>query len=248
LRSFYIRECSRLLDVDENNLLVELNKISRKKKFNKSDQPAPREESIKPVDSFQKKKMELSSIQLEMDVLMKLLQYGNQQIVIELINEKDEKDEVQTYIADYILLEINNDYFDFRDAGYKEILDEFRSIAIEETPALQHYFLNHYNENIRSLTTDILMSRYELSTGWKEKHRILTQMEDSSDVLLKDTIERTIFAFKLRNIELLIEEKQKLLDQAFKEKEDFHLILEEINKLNKAKSHFSKKLTRIILH
>lgn len=248
LRSFYIRECSRLLDVEESNLLLELNKISRKKQFNKPGQPPPHEEIKRPPEPVHKKENKLSSEKLEVDILMKLLLYGNQQIIIELIDEKDEKNEVQTYIADYILLEINNDYFDFRDVGYKELLDEFKSIEIENTPALQHYFLNHLNENIRSLTTDILMSPYELSTGWKEKHRILTQMEDSDNELLKNTIERTVFAFKLRNIELMIEEMQKTLDKAFKEKEDYQPLLQEINKLNKAKAHFSKKLTRIILH
>ena len=73
-------------------------------------------------------------------------------------------------------------------------------------------------------------------------------MEDSSQELLKDTVERTVFAFKLRNIELIIDEKQKALEEAFRKENDFDPILEEINRLNKAKAHFSSKLTRIILH
>ena len=185
---------------------------------------------------------------MEIDVLLKLLQYGSQQIVIELIDDKDEKQEVETYVTVYILLEVNNDYFDFRDEGYKQLLDEFRQIEIENTPALQHHFLNHPNDSIRSITTDLLISPYELSSGWKDKHRIFTTMEDSSQELLKDTVERTVFAFKLRNIELIIDEKQKTLEEAFRKENDFDPILEEINRLNKAKAHFSSKLTRIILH
>lgn len=248
LRSFYIRECARLLDVEENNLLIELNKIARKKQHSASGRIPPPDSYVSTPVSVPKKENKLSSEKLEVDILMKLLQYGNQQIVIELINEKDEKAEVLTHVAEYILFELGNDYFEFRDEGYKQLLAEFRSLEIENTPALQHHFLNHQNENIRSLTTDILISPYELSSGWEAKHRIFTQMEDGSQEILKDTIERTLFAYKLRNIELVIEEKQKSLDQAFRAKENYKPILKEIDKLNKAKSHFSSKLTRIILH
>lgn len=248
LRSFYIRECARLLDVEENNLVQELNKILRKKQYANKGQVPPPENYIRPTEPVKKKEKALSSRELEIDILMKLLQYGNQQIIIELINENDEKAEVLTHVAEYILLEINNDYVEFRDEGYRLLLNEFNNIEIENTPALQHHFLNHHNEKIRSLTTDILMSPYELSSGWEAKHKIFTQMEDASQAILKDTIERTIFAYKLRNIELIIDEKQKNLDKAFRAEENYKPILEEIDRLNKAKAHFSSKLTRIILH
>lgn len=248
LRSFYIRECARLLDVEENNLVQELNKILRKKQYASTGQTPPPDNYIRPQAPIKKKEKTLSSRELEIDILMKLLQYGNQQIIIELINENDEKAEVLTHVADYILFEVNSDYVDFRDDGYRLLLEEFRNIEIENTPALQHHFLNHPNETIRSLTTDILMSPYELSSGWEAKHRIFTQMEDASQEILKDTIERTVFAYKLRNIELIIDEKQKSLDKAFRAEENYKPILKEIDKLNKAKAHFSSKLTRIILH
>jgi len=248
LRSFYIRECARLLDVEENNLVQELNKILRKKQYANKGQVPPPVNEIRPQEPIKKKEKALSSRELEVDILMKLLQYGNQQITIELINENDEKAEVLTHVADYILLEINNDFVEFRDEGYRLLLDEFKEIEIENTPALQHHFLNHPNQKIRSLTTDILMSPYELSSGWEAKHKIFTQMEDASQAILKDTIERTVFAYKLRNIELIIDEKQKNLDKAFRAEENYKPILKEIDKLNKAKAHFSSKLTRIILH
>ena len=251
LRSFYIRECARLLDVEENNLLIELNKIARKKHLNTESPAYTPQEHPRISEPIRKKIDKLSSTHLEVDILMKLLQYGNQRILIDLLNEEDEKKEVESSVADYILLEIDNDLFDFRDEGYKQLLDEFRAIEIENTPALQHHFLNHSNNTIRSLTTDILISQYELSSGWKEKHHILTEMEDSSADKLKSTIERAVFAYKLRNIELIIEEKQNELKQVYEEdkkNENVSAIINEINKLNKAKSHFSNKLTRIILH
>jgi DNA primase len=251
LRSFYIRECSRLLDVEENNLLIELNKIARKKQRDLPGQEYSPEPYQKVPEPIRKKVNKLSSTNLEVDILMKLLLYGNQRILIDLLNEKDEKSEVESSVAEYILLEIDNDLFDFRHDGYKALLDEFRAIEIENTPALQHHFLNHSNETIRSLTTDILISQYELSSGWKEKHHILTDMEDSSADKLKSTVERALFAYKLRNIELLIEEKQNELKSVYeldKQDEKVQAIINEINNLNKAKSHFSNILTRIILH
>ena len=140
LRSFYIRECARLLDVEENNLVQELNKILRKKQYASTGQTPPLDNYIRPQAPIKKKEKTLSSRELEIDILMKLLQYGNQQIIIELINENDEKAEVLTHVADYILFEVNSDYVDFRDDGYRLLLEEFRNIEIENTPALQHHF------------------------------------------------------------------------------------------------------------
>lgn len=251
LRSFYIKECARLLDVEENNLLIELNKISRKKQYKDRGQTPPPEQSYIAPKQLPKKERKLSSDRLEVDILMKLLQYGNQIISIELLDEKDKKEEVESSVADYMLLEINNDLFDFRHEGYKELLDEFRSIEIGNTPALQHHFLNHTSDKIRSLTTDILISPYELSASWKDKHHILTETEDSSPEVLRNTIERTVFAYKLRNIELLIEEKQLELKKTYelhKMEDNSEPLIHELRKLDKAKAHFSHKLTRIILH
>lgn len=251
LRSYYLKECSRLLDIEENNLLIELNKLLRKKQYQKQGQTPPPEVAVKPITSISRKEQKLNSQELEIDIITKLLQYGNQVITIDLIDEENKKTEVESSIADYILLEINNDLFDFRIEGYKQILDEFRAIEIENTPALQHHFLNHGNEEIRKMTTDILISQYELSSGWKEKHRILTEMEDSSPEVLKNTIERSVFAYKLRNIELIILEKEVELKKIYeisKSDNSYYILLDEVKKLDLARMHFSKKLTRVFSH
>ncbi len=101
------------------------------------------------------------------------------------------------------------------------------------------------------MTTDILISQYELSSGWKEKHRILTEMEDSSPEVLKNTIERSVFAYKLRNIELIILEKEvelKNIYESSKSDNSYYILLDEVKKLDLARMHFSKKLTRVFSH
>jgi len=246
LRSFYIRQCARMLDVEENNLVNELNKILRKKRVKQTGQTMP--EPIPPPEAFPKQKEnEFNTDLIEEDVLTKLLQYGNQMIAIELIDDENKKNEVETSVADYVLLEIENDIFDFRNFKYKALYEQIKTIDLENTPALQGYFLNHQDDGVRKLTTDILISPYELSSGWLDKHHILTETEDRSPGALRNTIERTIFAFKLRNIELLILEKQKELEQKYRSKEEYDSVLNAIDNLNKAKMLFSEKLTRIIL-
>lgn len=246
LRSFYIRESAQMLNVEETNLINELNKILRKKRAKKIGQPLP--EPIPPPEAFPKQKqLEFNTNLIEADVLTKLLQYGNQVIEIELVDEENKKTEVESTVAEYILLEIENDIFDFINEGYKNLYDQFKTLDLENVPALQGYFLNHQNDEIRTLTTNILISPYELSAGWKDKHHILTETEDRSPQALRDTVERTILAFKLRNVELLILNKQHELDDRYKKKEEYESIIHEIEKLNKAKSLFSEKLTRIIL-
>jgi len=247
LRSFYIRECAQMLGVEETNLINELNKILRKKRAKEIGQPSL-PEPVPPPEAFPKQKqLEFNTYLIEADVLTKLLQYGNQVIEIELIDEENIKSDVETSVADYILLEIENDIFTFINEGYKNLYEQFKSLDLENTPALQGYFLNHQSDEIRKLTTDILISPYELSAGWKDKHHILTETEDRNPQALRDTVERTILAFKLRNVELLILKKQHELDDRYKNKEEYESIIKEIEKLNNAKSLFSEKLTRIIL-
>jgi DNA primase len=247
LRSFYIRESAQMLNVEETNLINELNKILRKKRARDIGQPLP--EQIPPPEAVPKQKqLEFNTNQIESDILTKLLQYGNQVIEIELIDEENKKSDVETTVVDYILLEIENDIFDFVNVDYKNLYQQFKSLDLENTPALQGYFLNHQNDDIRKLTTDILISPYELSSNWKDKHHILTEMEDSSPQSLRDSVERTIVAFKLRNVELLILQKQhELLVDENKSAENYEPILNEIKNLDKAKSLFSDKLTRVIL-
>jgi DNA primase len=246
LRSFYIRESAQMLNVEETNLINELNKILRKKRAREIGQPLP--EPIPPPEAVPKQRqVEFNTNLIEVDVLTKLLQYGNQIIEIELIDEENIKSDVETTVVDYILLEIENDIFDFVNVDYKNLYEQFKSLDLENTPALQGYFLNHQNDDIRKLTTDILISPYELSSNWKDRHHILTETEDRSPQALRESVERTIVAFKLRNVELLILEKQHELDERYKKEEAYETIINEIGKLNKAKSLFSEKLTRIIL-
>jgi len=246
LRSFYIRECARMLDVEESNLINELNKILRKRRAKEIGQPLP--QVIPPPEAFPKlKESEFNTNLLEADVLTKLLQYGNQIIEVELIDEENQKSKIESSVAEYILLEIESDIFDFNNIGFKNIYNHFKTLDLENTPALQGYFLNHQNDGVRKLTTDILISPYELSTNWKDRHHILTEMEDRSPLALYNTVERTIVAFKLRNVELLILKRQHELDDKYKNREEYESIIHEIEKLNKAKSSFSEKLTRIIL-
>ena len=176
-----------------------------------------------------------------------MLQYGNQVIEVELIDEENQKSKVESSVAEYILLEIEGDIFEFKNEGFKNIFNHLKTLDLENTPALQGYFLNHQNDDVRKLTTDILISPYELSSNWKERHHIITEMEDRSPLALYNTVARTIVAFKLRNVELLILKRQHELDDKYQKKEEYESIIHEIEQLNKAKSTFSEKLTRIIL-
>lgn len=246
LRSFYLRECATILFVEEAVLINELNKLLRRKREKEVGHRIPQPLEV-PVERQDLKKAVFDTHLIESEVLTKLLQYGQQAIQIELLDEADEKKEVETTVSDYIILEIENDIFDFQNEGYRFLFEQYKAVDVENTPAVQGYFLNHPDEKIRSLTTNILISPYELSANWKEKHHILTEMEDQTPTLLKNNVERTIFAFKLRNVEMLILEKQELLKEQYNTNQKYDELLNEIEQLNQAKALFSKKLTRIIL-
>ena len=251
LRSFYVKECARLLDMEERTLIMELNKMFRQKQIKERggsfrDEVPP----VMPSPPVAKKEKKLDSKYVEEDILRKLLQYGSQQIVISILNEKEEKEDVDISVAEYILFELENDEIDFRHEQFGRLMQEIRTLDLEQVPALQHRFLNHSSPEIAKTTTDLLISQHELSKGW-QTHRIFTEMEDRNPEVLEETITNSVIALKLRNIELMLEDIDKELKDIHDESklsDDELILMNKKIKLNKARIYFSSKLTRVFSH
>jgi len=88
-RSVYVKECAGMLDISEQALMTELNKLLRKQ-FNKTHQITEREAIPEPASYTAPQQLEVDPYNIEFqekDLIRLLLQYGNKEIQFEVENE-----------------------------------------------------------------------------------------------------------------------------------------------------------------
>ncbi|MDX2280266.1 MAG: DNA primase [Saprospiraceae bacterium] len=204
-RSLYLRECSALMEVDENALVSEINKLIQtalKKKADKdarspsaaSDSPdvapnpefptadpalvTPRERPVQKGDEFQ-----------ERDIVRLLVLYGEQMLPKE-----------QMTVAAYILLDIEEslDTFDF--PLYGRFAREYHQMIVEGKSVDRHHFLNHENPQICELTVNILSTPWEMSPNWEERFNNPLQNQPMPDLNFDIDARQALDRFKLRKL------------------------------------------------
>jgi DNA primase len=245
-RSVYIRECSRIMEVDEQILLSELNKF-RTKRFNeKQNSPAPSENKIQveaPLTPEPKKENAAFDAEYqERDIIRIMINYGDKIVKIASEDEEGNPTEVEITVAELILHELQHDNITLENLVYNSVLNEYNeTLEKYHTIPSQKHFINHENIAICSLTVDLLSSPYQLS-NWEQHDIFITFEED----VLKKSIYNAIYALKSRKLEMMIQDNQKRLKENPPEDEMLTLMQTQ-QQLLEAKKIFNAMLGRIIL-
>ncbi len=246
-REVYIQECSRIMDISENVLFSELAQLDKKEGREASRRPI-QERPLAPVlektDQF-KKIDELKKY--EREIIKILLLYGNNEVEFENFVEGEEVDDNEikplkkelflNLVSNEIYLNLQEDEVEFTDEIFKQIyyeiihqLNQSKSISVDT-------FVNHPNEEISNLVTNILMDdEKHILSDWGRKEISVKQGED---VLLKAVLDvifnlrRVLIGKKIESFQL--ESKINSLD-----------LVEEANNYNKLKVLISNKLGRVV--
>jgi DNA primase len=243
-RTVYIRECSKILDIDERILYTEIRKIRRKKAeqkyredFNYPTYPEEQPRSVQPV------RPDSESLTIERDIVRLLLNYGDKD-VIKVTNDKNREEIIS--VAKYIVNEIESDELEFNDPVLKRIFNEIHQIISDGKQIDEKHFLFHPDNSIAGISVDLLATTYQLSKIW-EKHETYVETEDMK---LQEIVTETVNAFKNRKVVSLIKETQQQLSMA-QESNDIDTILllqQRFIVLNELKISLSKNLgDRIII-
>ena len=248
-RSVYIKECSRIMDVEETILLSELNKI-RSKKFNdKRNQPSQENISSNNADVedspvVEKKDHGIADAEhQERDIIRLLINYGNKivQVDSEDVDEDGKPIPIDISVAELIIHELQHDNVILENVLYHTVLNEFiQQIEINNVPDY-NYFTNHENTAVCSLTVDLISSPYTLS-DW-EKHSIFITKEED---IIKQSLNNAVYALKSRRLEMMINDIQKQLKENPTE-EEMMILMQTQFQLLQAKKEFNKLLGRIIV-
>jgi DNA primase len=259
-RSVYLQECSNLMDIGEQALLSELNKVRRNKltKRIQEQERADNRESAKDealndisVEASGRHAVDVLDVQ-ERDIIRTLIKFGNKQIVIptdktEKAEEEnqseaaEEAEDVEASVAEYLIFAVEEDGMSFKNSTYNDIYAFFKTAVDKEELISENELVSHQNKEISSIVIECLLEKYSLSLNWEEKHKILTITEDD---VLPMKVHKGICSWRLNKVQEMIEERQKQLK---KEPEVYEEIYIELVKLFDAKKALANELGRIIL-
>lgn len=251
-RSIYLQQCSNLLQVDEVVLSNALKKQLRHNSYEKAKKEERKEESVEDILPFEHPHSHEKQIvetfdnpdyEQEKSIISILLKYGERLTTQEVFDEEGNLVEKDMLVASFIVCDIASDGIGFRDATLKEIFDLYKDEVLGNNalPPLS-LFVSHPKEEIRKLSTDILMGEREISPLWCEKNVSVPTL-DNPDVLDRLVID-TLLRFKLHKINAEI----KNLNSQLKEEKDEDKILD-LLLMNKQytdlRNRIAKKLNQV---
>ena len=252
-RTTYIKECSRTLEVSEQTLMNELNKILRAKYrkqlgLNPSQDPSYQShESFLPYSSYQSQNqppIEENSTPIgfyqEQELVKLLLTHGSE--TMELEGKDDDGNDIvyTTTIASLIIDDLKNDGLLFRDPTHKKVFDAFdRGLDTGVLPTIQEFISNEDND-VAQLAANLLSTQYRLD-DWR-RHRIVVKTEDD---VLKKTVLMSILRFK----DMVIEDRRTALVkelQSSTDPDDQLILLQKKKKLDDIRTRINRDLGIVI--
>ncbi len=204
MRSVYIRECSKLLDVEEKILYSETSKLRRKRFEQKVKEP-----NYKPAEVI----MDTVPVRIEIhpqkytaekEVIRLLLLYNNELIKI------SEQDDTEIRVSDFLIDEIRRDELEFHHPVYSIIWSEILFLRQQNLPVEEKYFINHPNESIAKTVIDLITYPYDLSKIWRRYESYF----ETEEMRLKEIVPEALLAFKNEKVLQLIRDTEEDLKNA----------------------------------
>jgi DNA primase len=217
-RSVYINECSSLLDIDEQVLLTETNKILRQKGSTTPVKPQTDDEApdaavenpaTPPVAREVDRMAGLTHIEHELARL--LIRFGTYPVSIpEYDEETREHQLIELSVAEYVMNELEDDALELHFDVLNEIISIYKSAVREGSFPDEKAFLNHANAEVTSFYCAQMADRYTLSENWTARHRIYPQTEDMN---LDTAVKWCLFKLKQQHVMFMaraVEERLKV--------------------------------------
>ena len=247
IRTVYINECTKILDVDEAVLYSEIAKHRRKRMENVMGKLQAGEalEISRPqtpvIPGFVK---EIFCEEQEKEILYFLLKHGAEPF-FEIPNPANENEVHVVHVGQHIITEILSDDLEFKNLIYKKIFDEYKRLMEINPEVDSRIFLNHSDGEISHVAVDLLSSPHTLSKIWAKHHSYTAEEED----FLSNAIPKTILVYKSKVMQIAIQKlnnELKHLDPAT-QPDDITNILSRMVTLNDLKKKIFTELDRIII-
>jgi DNA primase len=251
----YLQECSRIMDISENVLFSELAQLDKKERREASKssrsgygqategQTSPKMQKTAQIEKIDELK------KYEREIIKILLLYGNNEVDFEdfVVGEELDDEEIQpikktrfnNVVSNEIYLNLQEDEVEFTDEVFKQIYYEIIDQLNQNKTVLADAFINHDNQEVSSLVTNILMEdeKHTLS-NWGSKEIIIKSKESNLSKMVLDTI------YNLRRV--LIQQKISSLMVDVAEAAERDQVLESVVNYTNLRQRLFERLNRVV--
>jgi DNA primase len=199
-QSVYIKSCSKLLDIGEDVLYAELQKI-RKKRFEEQQRKDRQQSLHKTENVIPAVPSHVSNVYMEeheKEIIRILILYGNS-----VISQDDNGN--KTRVAEFIINEIRNDELEFENLVYNALFETADEFIREGKPFDKLIFINSSDKRIAKVTAELLSNKYNLDPFWEKRGTHIESEEDK----LEQLVPNLIIQYKRKILEKALEEKSK---------------------------------------
>lgn len=241
-RSLYLKECSAIMEIREQVLIDEMNKILLKKR-KKLHEPAETAEPDLPVATPAEPQIEMdpdSAEYQEKEIIRLLLLYGNEIIRIKPENSPEE---IPVRVSDYVTDHLTREQLGFDNDNFDAIFRQYSALLEQNDIIDGNLFLNHASRDISLAAVELVFSPHELSHNW-EKNHITVNTEKQRLNLHADW---ALAAFCERKLAKMITGLKKALLEADSAEEETALLIK-IRELSRQRNSLNAgKLGRIVI-
>ena len=264
-RSMFIKECAKIMEVDENMLISEVARyrmmslgdseaeafIRRQQQQTRREnggynnnyynrqQQQPTTNSEEATQRFGETPLVASRQTLEREIVYYLLKYGAQNYEV-----MESGTLIEMNVATEIINQLESDGLTFSDPTYSTILNIYRQALQQNRFPNQAEIVNHNDPNVCSVAVDILTmdDNYTESAIWSQKDmRSLNESE-----MLATGIPKLLWLYKSKTVMGRIAELHAALE-ANPTEEQVLEIMQELSHMNKLKVALSNHLKRTII-
>jgi len=228
-RAVYFQECSRLLEIEEQVLISEYNKIvlKQRKGSAKVDQLEPQqviveEKKVEPVQNL----IDVTLFNQEKEIVRLLLNYGHIDLPEGFL------------VADYLLRETKE--IEYQHPPFQTIISYYKSCVEEKKIPDYNDLLQTDNQDVKSLVSELLTNRFEISFKWEEFDIFPKREQDFLDKVAYETILR----LKWRNIKKMRNDKMEELKQNLSI-EDIMIVQKQLMKLKQLEMSIAQILGNV---
>jgi DNA primase len=253
-RSLYIKECSQSLEIHEELLIREVNKIIREEirqkrlekereervalgeqAFRSAETPVEQARQYQPSPKLSRK----THVYQEKDLARIIVCAGDK-----LISTEDEE---KIRVADFIYSNILDVIDHFDEAMYRKIIEEGFKVSESENhgqSGISNYFINHEDPMVREFAIDCNSSPYVFA-NWESKDVYLQTQKMPEENFYRDSLQ-SILRFKLKKISKVIEELKKRSENTLQDPKQTENILRAYQTLSEQRKHIANDLGTVV--
>ena len=214
-RTIYIKECSRLMDVQEAVLYSEIRKIQNKQ----SEDHTRRElqeiqvQAAKPVVPAEARKIVNPFETEEREIIRIMLKYFHQ-VVMEVEDEETHQTTAWP-VANYVLAELHADGLESVNPKVQAILSVMEDNLDNKEFDPIKYFTQHPDNEISKFASNLLSEKYVESKRWSKGGAFI----ETESELLYLLVPKLIQEYKLKNVKMLLKKLEMEINEANKSNE-----------------------------